>query len=124
MITVSALKHELTSTQDFAKANLDAFADKFKENPLYALDWIDKQYIYANRLGMTATLLGLIEYGENKEGVTEAEIIAEVRKESQRELFRIASQCTNKSTGMGSNMMQAARIEVYARFCEWLSHCN
>lgn len=119
-LTAAIIKTHLTDIRERAESRHQKWMNDFQKNPCYALEWSDQVYIDAATIELAARQLDLIAYGENKDFDDEM-IVAEIRKTVERELMRIATMNTNKSTGQGTNLMNAARVETTAKLHEWLN---
>lgn len=119
MKTLQNLINEFQGDKVCDQIRLDKWREEFLINPIYSLENSHDRFVDAAELEMAIRMLELIEYGQSR-NLTEEEIVVEVIKQAQRELLRLATQNANHSTSQTKNLMDGARVEVYAKFVESL----
>lgn len=111
-IPVSSLKTTLMKDIQASNVKMEEWAKKFAVNPSYALEWIDSTFMEAARVEVFRSYVDQIDYalGAN---VNEEVILSEVNRAVTRQLLFAIDTLTNKSTGVGSNMMKEAKTRAY-----------
>lgn len=102
-----------------AQETLDKYIETFKQNPIYALEWVDAQYSAAATLELTIKYMGILEY-HIAQGTPELEVSKDIIESVERDFIFRASLNTNHSTSQGTNLMEGARVTVLGNFYRWL----
>lgn len=110
---------KISNERAHAQKTLDAWQDQFAKNPIFAMQWSDDTFNAAADLENVIRISDIVDYGQSKSFSDEA-IINEVVKFVRREVIRMGTQNTNRSTSQGSNMMDYARVEGMIKWMEWL----
>ena len=95
---------------DSLRENLDTWAMKFMENPVYQLVWADDIYRdaaeYEMRLGLS---VWFDRNADSEEPKPETEIVQSFTDELTKDVIRGARNATHTSTGQSRNMMEEAK---------------
>lgn len=100
----------LRNQRDAAKAEVDKWTEKFREDPAYRLERADVVMAYAAKHELYARLVTWLE-GDK------AFVIEEVEAELTRRVLDMAGR-TESSSSQSSNMMTRARLAAMAEFLE------
>lgn len=120
MLTSEIIKGRLLLDKAHAEKKLEEWAEKLKMNPVYALEWADASFDHAATLELSTKVLHHLEY-HAEHSALDAEIVEKIREGIQQDLIFRARSNTNRSTGQGQNLMDAARVTALANLYEFLT---
>lgn len=107
----------LEHTVNRAKTEIDEWADKVKENPLYHLSWGNEIYLEAAKLKVGQEALAFLKAEVNPD--FEGDRIAVIREEWTQDVLRLASRIpssTSQSSNMAENAERAAKAVLLRDF--------
>jgi hypothetical protein len=120
-ITTLDIKLYLDGCRKGAEERHATWRGVFASSSIRALEWVDQVFDDAATIELAATTLHAIGYFEGQPELNDEGVVANVREVTQRELIRLATQNTNRSTGQGQNLLDYARVQAYAKFSLWLN---
>ncbi len=117
--TVESLIQSLTFNVEFAKARTDSFAEKFKENPAYTLEWSSDVFANAAELQVYSYAIECLK----GDGVPYDQKIAELTRIARETVAR-QGRSVPSSTSTPSNLIGQHVTAQWVRLWSYLEGSN